>query len=135
MAEQIQLSYINTTDSGINMIVSWLRFNGSQPINFHELTTNQYNTYYPKLGLMLLAYLMCCGYLSFNLCKRTTSHDEYKILPGPNGTSKKYATNHWKIIKTKKGPCFIFSGAFLFFLTLMGIISTGFIFPLHKTVD
>ena len=50
MAEQIQLSYINTTDSGINMIVSWLRFNGSQPINFHELTTNQYNTYYTSTG-------------------------------------------------------------------------------------
>ena len=31
-AEQIQLSYINTTNTGINMIVSWLRFNGSQPI-------------------------------------------------------------------------------------------------------
>ena len=60
-AEQIQLSYINTTNTGINMIVSWLRFNGSQPINFHELTTNQYNSYYPKLGLILLGYLMCCG--------------------------------------------------------------------------
>ena len=134
-AEQIQLSYINETNYGINMIVSWLRFNGSQPINFHELTTNQYNSYYPKLGLMLLGYLMCCGYISFNLCKRGSSNDEYKILPGPNGSAKKYATNHWKIIKTKKGPCFIFSGAFLFFLTLMGIISSGFMFPLHKIVD
>ena len=36
-AEQIQLSYINTTNTGI-MIVSWLRFNGSQPIHINEIT-------------------------------------------------------------------------------------------------
>ena len=83
MAEQIQLSYINTTDSGINMIVSWLRFNGSQPINIHELSINQYNSNYPLIGYLILFFFMFCGYISFGLCKR--SHVDYKILPGPDG--------------------------------------------------
>ena len=79
-AEQIQLSYINTTNTGINMIVSWLRFNGSQPIYINEITVNQYNTYYPVIGYFILFFLMFCGYINFNLC--ASNHNDYKVLPG-----------------------------------------------------
>ena len=132
-AEQIQLSYINTTNTGINMIVSWLRFNGSQPIHINEITVNQYNTYYPVIGYFILFFLMFCGYINFNLC--ASNHNDYKVLPGPGGHAKRYNVNHWKIVKAKRGNCLIFSGTFMFLILFISIASTGFMFPLHKIID
>lgn len=131
--EQIQLSYINTTNSGINMIVSWIRFNGSQPIHFHELSMNQYNTYYPTIGFLILLFSTLGGFIGFNIC--CTSKENYKILPGPNGNTKKYNVNHWKIYKKKYGDCFVFSGVFCYMLVLFAIVSSGFLFPKHKVID
>ena len=111
--EQIQLSYINTTDSGINMILSWVRFNGTQPLYIHENSLQQYNSYYPILGYFFLIAATFFSYTFFFLCNRGVKQETYKILPGPNGNSRKYAVNHWKIIKDRT----MTTASFLFLLS------------------
>lgn len=133
--EQIQLSYINTTDSGINMILSWVRFNGTQPLYIHENSLQQYNSYYPILGYFFLIATTFFSYTFFFLCNRGVKQETYKILPGPNGNSRKYAVNHWKIIKDRRGNCFIFISSLLYFFLIVSIASLGFIYPKHIFIN
>ena len=53
MAEQVSLSYINTTTSGINMIASWVKLNST-----HYNIEHTYNPIYPIIGGFFLSILL-----------------------------------------------------------------------------
>lgn len=81
VAEQLQISYINTTYSGINMIASWIKLNyttnnnekinyltkyNSDPNIFISLT--QYNFLFPTISLFFLGLTSISSLIIFYFC-------------------------------------------------------------------
>ena len=82
VAEQLQISYINTTSSGINMITSWIKLNhtannnnekinyltkyNSHPNIFFSFT--QYNVFFPTLSLIFLGFTSISSLIIFYFC-------------------------------------------------------------------
>ena len=104
MAEQVSLSYINTTDNGINMIASWVKIN-STGISFE----NEYSFFYPFIGLSLIFVLSIMSMIAYNNIPQ-----KYKRLP-----------NNERIYVEKRRVCVLLS--ILYGLGLFLSIMTGFI--------
>ena len=80
-AEQIQISYINTTSSGINMIASWIKLNHTEN-NFEKInyltkynsnpnifiSLKQYNVFFPTISLIFLGFTSISSLIIFYFC-------------------------------------------------------------------
>ena len=95
------------------MILSWLRFNGTQPLYIHENSLQQYNSYYPILGYFFLIAATFFSYTFFFLCNRGVKQETYKILPGLTATLENMLLIIGKLSKMKK----VATASFLFLLS------------------
>ena len=141
VAEQLQISYINTTYSGINMIASWIKLNyttnnnekinyltkyNSEPNIFISLT--QYNLFFPTISLIFLGFTSISSLIIFYFCNLCYSKKNNYL--NINDSEKALDTSRDKINNTDgiKGRKTLFKlfktyNYFGFFICLL----TGFI--------